>query len=81
MEEDSRAISFISGRIWQLENTLALLRAPSASATSPDYPNSSALGGPGHGPDRGGQPEAKRISTQKLAPAPRPPPRRGRTAA
>ena len=44
MEQDNRAISFISGRIRQLEDTLALLQTSSASATSPSSQNMAPIG-------------------------------------
>ena len=42
MKQDNRAISYISGQIQQLEDTLGLLRPPSTSAKSACCPNSSA---------------------------------------
>ena len=61
MEQDSRAISYISGRIRQLEDLLALPRPPGTSAT-----------GPGHGSNRDGLPDTRGLSAQQPAPRPLP---------
>ena len=80
MAQDRRSLSYITGRIEQLHDTLAMFRALSAGATGSSSPGSSTLAKPGRIFTQGGRAKEEResgteaASAQEVIPTTRPHP-------